>query len=73
VKLERLTDTALRLGVMAAALGSMAMLALMVFNLFLPLRWNWYNALAFFAAAFLLSGARYLHARACAVPAAAAP
>jgi len=36
------------------------MLALMVMELFVPLRWNWYNALAFFTATTLLSGTRFL-------------
>jgi hypothetical protein len=66
--MDKLTDAALRVGLMAAALGSVIMLALMVFHLFLPVRWNWYNALAFFAATFLLAGARFIHARVCAAP-----
>ncbi len=57
---ERITDLSLRLALAAAALGSVIMLALMVTELFIPLRWNWYNALAFFAATTLLSGTRYL-------------
>lgn len=59
--MERITDTSLRLALTAAALGSLVMLVLMVIELFIPLRWNWYNALAFFAATTLLSATRYLH------------
>ncbi len=70
--MDRLTDTALRIGLMAAALGSVVMLALMVFHLFLPVRWNWYNALAFFVATLLLAAARYIHAQARATPSEAA-
>ncbi|HEY7809306.1 MAG TPA: hypothetical protein VIA98_02880 [Allosphingosinicella sp.] len=70
--MDRVTAAALRIGLMAAALGSVIMLALMVSQLFLPVRWNWYNALAFFAATFLLAGARYIHTRLCvSLPAAA--
>lgn len=58
--MERYTDVALRLGLTAAALGSVIMLALMLLDLFLPIRWNWYNALAFFSATTLLSATRYL-------------
>lgn len=58
--MERYTETALRAALLAAALGSVIMLALMVIDLFVPLRWNWYNALAFFAATTLLSATRYL-------------
>jgi len=57
---ERITDLSLRVAVTAAALGSVIMLALMVIELFIPLRWNFYNALAFFAATTLLSATRYL-------------
>ena len=71
--MDRITAAALRIGLMAAALGSVIMLALMVFQLFLPVRWNWYNALAFFVATILLAGARYIHARLCAVPLEATP
>jgi hypothetical protein len=59
--MDRFLDTSLRVGLAAAALGSVVMLALMVIDLFLPLRWNWYNALAFFSATTLLAGARFLH------------
>lgn len=58
--MDRITDLSLRIALTAAALGSVIMLALMVLELFIPLRWNWYNALAFFAATTLLSGTRYL-------------
>ena len=58
--MEGLTDTALRGALAAAALGSVVMLALMLGDLFMPLRWNWYNALAFFAATTLLAGTRHL-------------
>jgi len=44
------------------------MLGVMVIDLFVPVRWNWFNALAFFSATTLLAGARFLHSR---VPAAA--
>jgi hypothetical protein len=71
--MDRITAAALRIGLMAAALGSVIMLALMVFQLFLPVRWNWYNALAFFVATILLAGARYIHTRLCAVPSEATP
>lgn len=57
--MERITDISLRLATTAAALGSLMMLALMVIELFVPLRWNWYNAIAFFAATTLLSATRY--------------
>ena len=67
--MDRFLDTSLRVGLTAAALGSVLMLALMVIDLFLPLRWNWYNALAFFSATTLLAGARFLH---CSVTSAAA-
>ena len=71
--MDRITAAALRIGLMAAALGSVIMLALMVFQLFLPVRWNWYNALAFFVATILLAGARYIHTRLCAAPAESTP
>ena len=58
--MDRITDLSLRVALTAAALGSVIMLALMVLELFIPLRWNWYNALAFFAATILPSGSRYL-------------
>ena len=61
---DRFLDTALRV----AALGSVIMLGVMVIDLFVPVRWNWFNALAFFSATTLLAGARFLHSR---VPAAA--
>jgi hypothetical protein len=70
--MDRITGAALKVGLMAAALGSVIMLALMVFQLFLPVRWNWYNALAFFVATFLLAAARYVHTRMCTTPAEAA-
>lgn len=59
--MERITDISLRIALMAAALGSLVMLTMMVVELFVPLRWNWYNALAFFSATTLLAGARFLH------------
>ncbi len=59
--MERLLDFSLRVALMVAALGSVIMLALMLIDLFVPARWNWYNALAFFGASTLLSGARLLH------------
>ena len=59
--MERLLDLSLRIALMVAALGSVIMLALMLLDLFVPVRWNWYNALAFFGATTLLSGARLLH------------
>ena len=59
--MERLLDLSLRVALMVAALGSVIMLALMLLDLFFPVRWNWYNALAFFAATTALSGARLLH------------
>ena len=58
--MDRVTDTSLRIASAAAAIGSLIMLALMVMELFVPLRWNWYNALAFFTATTLLSGTRFL-------------
>jgi hypothetical protein len=66
--MERFTDTALRGALLAAALGSVVMLALMLGDLFIPMRWNWYNALAFFAATTLLAGARHLLGLARALP-----
>ena len=48
---------------MAAALGSVIMLALMLLDLLVPTRWNWYNAVAFFTATICLAGARLLHSR----------
>ena len=66
--MERLTDISLRVALMAAAIGSLVMLIWMVLHLFLPVRWNWYNALAFFSATTLLSAARFLHNTACAAP-----
>jgi hypothetical protein len=59
--MKRLVDTSLAVAVTVAALGSLIMLALMLLDLFIPLRWNWYNALAFFGATACLAGARYLH------------
>ena len=59
--MERVLDSSLRVALTAAALGSVVMLALMVIDLFVPARWNWYNALAFFAATTFLSATRYLH------------
>lgn len=59
--MERLLDLSLRVAQMVAALGSVIMLALMLLDLFVPVRWNWYNALAFFGATALLSGAGLLH------------
>jgi hypothetical protein len=56
---DRFLDTALRV----AALGSVIMLGVMVIDLFVPVRWNWFNALAFFSATTLLAGARFLHSR----------
>lgn len=46
--MERYLDISLRVALLVAALGSVIMLALMLIDLFLPARWNWYNALAFF-------------------------
>jgi hypothetical protein len=66
---ERYLDISLRVALLVAALGSVIMLALMLIDLFLPARWNWYNALAFFSATTFLSAARFLHSR---VPAAQA-
>jgi len=60
---DQFLDRYLRLAVVAAALGSLIMLALMLLNLFIATRWNWYNALAFFAATVCLAAARYLHSR----------
>lgn len=59
--MDRYLDTFLRVALTAAALGSLIMLALMVLDLFIPVRWNWYNALAFFVATTCLAGARLLH------------
>ena len=59
--MDRFLDLCLRVALMVAALGSVIMLALMLIDLFLPARWNWYNALAFFGATTLLAGARFLH------------
>lgn len=59
--MERITDISLRIALLAAALGSLVMLIWMFIELFVPVRWNWYNALAFFFATTLLSAARYLH------------
>ena len=67
--MERYLDISLRVGLLVAALGSVIMLALMLIDLFLPARWNWYNALAFFAATTLLAAARVLHSRVAAAPA----
>ena len=58
--MQRITDLSLRIALTAAALGSLIMLALMLIELFLPLRWNWYNALAFFVATTLLSATQFL-------------
>ncbi|MEA3010607.1 MAG: hypothetical protein QOJ91_2299 [Sphingomonadales bacterium] len=66
--MERVTDISLRIALMAAAVGSLVMLISMVVELFVPLRWNWYNALAFFSATTLLAAARYLHASVRAAP-----
>lgn len=60
---DRFLDTALRVALTVAALGSVIMLAVMVIDLFVPARWNWFNALAFFSATTLLAGARFLHSR----------
>lgn len=59
--MERILDVSLRVALTVAALGSVIMLALMLIDLFVPARWNWYNALAFFGATTLLAGARLLH------------
>ncbi len=67
--MERYLDAFLRVALTAAALGSVIMLAVMVIDIFIPARWNWYNALAFFSATTFLAGARFLHSR---VPAAGA-
>jgi len=69
--MERITDISLRIALLAAALGSLVMLIWMVIELFVPVRWNWYNALAFFSATTLLSAARYLHSSVHAAPSAA--
>ena len=61
--IDRMLDTSLRLALTVAALGSAIMLAVMVLDLFVPTRWNWFNALAFFSATTLLAGARFLHSR----------
>ena len=61
--IDRMLDASLRVALTVAALGSVIMLALMVLDLFVPARWNWYNALAFFFATTLLAGARFLHSR----------
>ena len=37
------------------------MLAVMVLDLFVPDRWNWFTALACFSATTRLAGARFLH------------
>ena len=68
--MERILDTSLRVALTTAALGSVIMLALMLLNLFVPARWNWYNALAFFGATTCLAAARFLHSL---VPPAPAP
>ena len=65
--MDRILDLSLRVALTVAALGSVIMLALMLLDLFIPARWNWYNALAFFGATALLSGARFLHSLAPAV------
>ena len=67
--MERLLDTVLRVALTTAALGSVIMLALMLIDLVFPARWNWYNALTFFAATTLLSGARFLHSLVPSMPA----
>ena len=67
--MDHFLDLSLRIALTVAALGSVIMLALMLLDLFIPVRWNWYNALAFFGATTLLSGARVLH---CLAPPAAA-
>lgn len=59
--IDRMLDTSLRVALTVAALGSVIMLAVMVLDLFIPARWNWFNALAFFSATTLLAGARFLH------------
>jgi hypothetical protein len=61
--MERSVDTVLKTALSAAALGSLITLALMLTSLFVPVRWNWYNALAFFGATACLAGARFLHRR----------
>jgi len=58
---ERILDTSLRVALTTAALGSVIMVAVMLLNLFVPMRWNWYTALAFFGATTCLAGARLLH------------
>ncbi len=67
--MERFMDTSLRVALTAAALGSVVMVGLMVVDLFIPARWNWYNAIAFFSATTLLAGARFLHSRVAPAPA----
>ena len=67
--MDRFLDLSLRIALTVAALGSVIMLALMLLDLFVPVRWNWYNALAFFGATTLLSGARVLHSLAPPAPA----
>lgn len=62
--MDNFLGTLLRVATLAAALGSVLMLAVMLLDLFVPARWNWYNALAFFAATVCLSAARHLHAQA---------
>ena len=65
---DRFLDTSLRVALTVAALGSVVMLAIMVIDLFVPARSNWFNALAFFSATTLLSGTRFLHSRVPSVP-----
>lgn len=54
-------DNLLALALFIATVGSLVMLSLMVLDLFVPARWNWHNAMAFFVATAALAGARYLH------------
>ena len=61
--MDQFLDRYLRLALVAATLGSLIMLALMLLHLFIPVRWNWYNALAFFGATVCLAAARSLHGR----------
>ena len=58
--MQRFTDLLLRIALTGAALGSVIMLVLMLIELFVPLRWNWYTALAFFVATTLLSATQFL-------------
>ena len=58
--MERIADILLRLGLIAAAFGSLLSLTRMILATFLPIQWYFWGAVAFFVATLSFSAAIYL-------------